>query len=127
MANSRVVHAARTANLRNGSSKSSLIPITVSLDTAADFTVYTPVNADAYVAVLGFLFADATASNLTIKSGSTTLVTLELAANTGLYQPVNGDIMLETAIGEALVFNASATMSSILVHVMEISQVSLNA
>jgi len=92
----------------------------VTIDTTgSDLTVFTPATGN-HVFVHGVIFSEGTAANLTFKSGSTTLITPEMAANQGVWSSIERDVFhLSTAKGEALVLNSSAAISSMLVYVSQ--------
>jgi len=97
-----------------------VIPVVVTMDTTgSDLTVYTP-DSDKVLALVGITFAEGSANSLTIKSGSTTLVTLELTTFQGLSHKVGGGAILFTAKGEALKFNVgTAAVSTMIVYVVQ--------
>ena len=105
-------------NMQNGLSRA-ITPIVVSFDTInSDLTIYTPDKAQKMVAVVGMAASNTTASNLTVKSGSTTLVTLQLAANQGIYHPIGKPIFV-TQPGQALVMQVSAQPFTALIYVVQ--------
>lgn len=91
----------------------------VSIDTTgADLTICTPASGNS-VYIVGLAVSEATAANVTIKSGSTTLWVAELAANQGILLPVENGFLMATAKGQALVLQSSAAVSNLLLHVVE--------
>lgn len=100
-----------------------ITPVKLTLDTAGvDITVYTPSSTSKYVGIAGLTFASGSALSLTVKSASTTLVTIPLAANQMASKGVGtGDgIWLFTQLGEALIFNfTTAVPATALVYVVE--------
>lgn len=85
---------------------------------ATDTTVYTPSTGNMCL-VVGIRFSEGTASNVTFKSGSDTLELLELAANQGLSERVDGGVVMFTEASEALVVNPSAEISSMTFYIVE--------
>lgn len=83
-----------------------------------DTTVYTPAAGNC-VFLVGQYFAETSPSNLTYKSGSTTIVTPEFAASQGVMNAIGGGVILATKAGQALVVNASVAISSVVFHVIE--------
>lgn len=102
-----------------------VVPYVVSIDTVdTDLTVRTAANDKAMVAVVGIMFSEGTAANLGLKSDSgNTYVTLELAANQGLYLPLSGDVCFATQPGEDLIIRSSAAISSMLLYVIDTSKI----
>ena len=128
MANAKTAHAKIPTILRSGNPAGIIQPYTVSLDTAADFTIHTPAAGN-FVGVMGLLVAEATAGTLTFKSGSgpTTLVGLELPANYNLIQRIDRPLIITAAAGDALIILGSAAVTSMLIYVMEFSRLSLES
>jgi len=94
-------------------------PVVVTFDTTAqDLTIFTPASGK-MACVVGLNFSEGTAANLTVKSGSTTLVTWELATNQGVLSPIGNHAIFCGAVGEAIKFNVSAVISTMLVYVAE--------
>jgi len=90
----------------------------VVLDTAADLTVRAAASGK-HAIVNQILYVEGTASNITFKSDSTTLVTIEMGSNAGLGERV-GTPILWTIKGEALVLNpASGGITTALISVYE--------
>lgn len=81
---------------------------TVFIDGAGDLTITTPATGN-QIFLMGICSAEAAAKNLIFKSGSTTLLSLEMAANQGISEKVdrNGYIIV-TPVSGALIVNASA-------------------
>lgn len=101
-----------------------IIPVIVTMDTTgADLTVYTP-DSTRFWAIAGINYRETSAHSLIFKSGSTTLVTLEQAANSVLEHKIgDGIYMTGLAKGDALKINAgTAAVSSILFYIMEFEQ-----
>ena len=103
-------------------------PITLSLDTVADFTVYDTPD-DSLVAIVGLVIQTSSPLySFTVKSGATTLVNLNKVGTNvvgvPLFLPI-GKIYLSTLVkGEDLVFSlVSGAVASILVYVAEYSQI----
>lgn len=108
--------------------KSSIVgvtPVIVSIDTtSSDLTIYTPA-ADKHAAIVGMIYTDSTSHNLTIKAGSTSLVTLEMAANMGIFMKLDGSLGPCGGRGETLVLNSDAAISSMLVYIAEFGVISV--
>lgn len=102
-----------------------ITPVVVVLDTTASaLTLYTP-EAGKYAALLGMVYAESTAHNLTFTSGSTELCTLEQPANTSVIQPI-GRPMLITNEGEALKITTSVAITGkMLFYIQEIAMLEL--
>ena len=99
------------------------IPYVIAIDTTgADLTIKTP-GGGGMVVVVGLMFSEGTAGNLIFKTGSTTLVTLELAANQGLFLPLGNQVYMATQPGEALKIQSSMAITSMLMYVAETSKV----
>ena len=94
----------------------------VAIDTVdTDLDVYTP-SSDQLVYVVGLSFCDATAANVTFKSNTTTMLTLELAANEGFTKAVDDGFWIATEKGKKLVVSSSAAISSMLFQIVEAGQ-----
>ena len=97
-------------------------PVVVAIDTTAqDLTVYAATSGKA-LAIVGWEYAEATAHNLTIKSGSNTLVVLENPANTVRDNKLGEGVPFMTAVGEALVIQSSAAITSMVIYVAEVER-----
>lgn len=98
----------------------------VAIDTVdTDLTIKDPA-ADELVMVLGVHFSEGGAAhNLTLKSGSTTNLVLELAANQGLSHPLGSGVFFVTQPGEDLIIQSSAALSNMLLYVGVIKEESL--
>lgn len=93
------------------------------MDTAdSDFTVYTLADATKFWALVGLQYAEATAHNLTIKSGANTLNTFEMAASSGRDDRIGNGIIAIGNVGENLVVQASAVISLAEYAVIEVSR-----
>lgn len=90
-----------------------------SLDATTDITLYTPNDPNNSVFLVGQFFDETVANNLAYKSGSTTIVTLELAASQLVNVDMKAGVQLGTAPGQALIVNASAGITSAVFHVIE--------
>ena len=101
-------------------------PVVVTIDTtSSDLTVYDPADST-YAAIVGIFAGEATAGNLTFKSGSTTLAVIEGAVvPDSLVVPVNG-ILVMAAKGQNLIFNSSVVRASMIVYVAECSSFIIN-
>lgn len=82
-----------------------------------DATIYTP-SATKQVYLVGMTSSDDDAMTLTFKSGSTTLVPIQLGTNQGIYDKVNGGYYLATKRSEALIVSSNAAVT-LLCHVVE--------
>jgi hypothetical protein len=102
-----------------GSDCSKVHCIVVAIDTAgADLTIFTPTDSKHYVGVVGIEYADTTAHNLTIKSGSTTISQVELATG-GMLKEIHRGLLFVANKGEALIFNSSGAITAIGLYVVE--------
>lgn len=87
--------------------------------TGSDLTIRTPLTGN-HIFLMGIIGSEASATNITWKSGANTLVTTEQAANQGLWAPVSrGSFYLFTEKGSALVMQASVAVDSLLMYVAE--------
>lgn len=105
-----------------------IVPVICSFDTVdSDLTIYTPTDADAYLALVGLQYAEASAHSLTIKSDTTTLITYEMPVNSIRDLPIGDRILLSTlAKGVPLKFRCgTAGITSLLAHVMEYKNILL--
>lgn len=126
MANTAVADAPVPVNIVS-SGGVRIVPVRVSFDTpAADLTIFTPA-ADKRWGIFGLQFIEATAANLTVKSGANTLVTYEFAANSGISKDLTGwPLLVGSAVGEILAMQCSAAIGSMIVYVGEFSQLRLS-
>ena len=127
MANTATSQSVVPIGYSHGGSGIGATPVTVVIDTTgADLTVFTP-SSDKYWAILGISYVETDAHNLTIKSGSTTLVTYEMAANSGLVHPMgNGILLTGVARGDALVIQSSVAISSMVFYVQQFKELPLH-
>ena len=101
-------------------------PYVIAIDTVdTDLTIITPANSSAMAVVVGLMFSESTAANITFKSGSTTLLKVELSGSQGLYLPLGDQVYLATQPGEALKIQSSAAITNMLMFVAETSRVCL--
>ena len=84
-----------------------------------DNTIFTPTDPSHSVFLVGQFFAETSATNPTYKSGTTAIVTPELAANQVVNDKMPSGVILGTAAGQALAINPSADISSAVFHVIE--------
>lgn len=96
-----------------------VVPYVVSIDTTGnDLTIVTPTTG--YMAcVVGVYGSETSATNVTFKSGSTTLAVPELAANQGHLFGLGQGALFCTQAGEALKIQASVAISNLLIHVVQ--------
>lgn len=123
MANAATLIASIPAHFQNASYKGLIHAKAVVFDTAAaDLEVYEP-STGAYGAILGLTYKEASAHSLLIKSGTTTLLTLEQAANSGIEWPLRiKEPYVVGKKGEKLYLHCvTAAVSSILLYVAEFS------
>jgi len=98
-----------------------VVPYVVAIDTTGnDLTIVTPA-AGKMACVAGIYTSETSATNITWKSGSTTLAIPELAANQGQLMPLGSQVLFCTQPGEALVMQASVAISNMLIHVVQAS------
>lgn len=105
-----------------------VIPYVISLDTTgADLTIRTPATGN-MVGIVGLAYREASAHNLTIKTGSTTLLVAEFAAtDAGTFIPIgSGGLLAVTAKSEALVIQTSVIITSMLMYVVESAKFNFN-
>lgn len=109
----------------SGKFDGTVTPVIVTIDTIdTDLTIFDP-DTDKHVGILGIQLVSSTATNITIKSGSTTLTVLQLSANSGFSKNLDGSLMLSTAKGEDLIIQASATPPVFIMYIVEYSRFSL--
>lgn len=96
-----------------------VVPYVVSFDTGGqDLTIRTPATGK-MIFLVGMFMSETDATNITFKSGSTTLVVPEIAANQGILVPIKNHVILATQPSEALKMQVSVAVSSILLYVVE--------
>lgn len=94
--------------------------ITAAIDTTdTDLDIYDPASTNT-ACLVGLFFSEGNAGNLTIKSGSVTLVTFEIAANQGYLGGLVSPIC--TDLGQDLTVQSSMAMTSILFKVVEMGR-----
>ena len=101
---------------------SQVTPVVCTFDTLdSDLTVYTPALNTNYAAIIGMLYEESSAHTLTIKAGSTTLVTLERTTYDGSGFPLGtGGFFVVGGLGEALKLSCgTAAISSMLLYCCE--------
>jgi len=83
--------------------------------TGTDLTVRDPAVATNRIWVVGIFFSESTATNLTLKSGTTKSHTLELASNQGItgFTDQNGFYFV-TLPGDSLIIQSSAAITTAL-------------
>lgn len=69
--------------------------------------------------LVGQSFVETSATNATYKSGDETIVTMELAANQGLVNSIDGGVVIAAEVGKALKINPSVTITSGVFFVVE--------
>jgi hypothetical protein len=100
-----------------GSTK--VTPIVCTFDTiSTDLTVYTP-GSGKFAAIVGWQYAEATAHNLTVTSGTTALATFEIPASSGRDDKIGQGVVICTNPGEALKIQVSAAVSYMVVYIVE--------
>lgn len=107
-----------------GSTDVFVYPVVITFDTTgADLSIFSP-DDNKHCALVGLQYSAASAHTLTIKSGSTTLLTYQFPDNAGFSHPI-GDPILMTNEGEDLVFNVgTAAVPSMLAYVASLEQIS---
>lgn len=101
---------------------SQVTPVVCTFDTVdSDLTVFTPALTTHYAAIVGMLYEEASAHTLTIKSDTTTLVTLERSAYEGVGLPLGtSGFIVVGALGKALKIRCgTAAVSSMLLYCVE--------
>jgi hypothetical protein len=101
-----------------------VVPTLVIIDTTgADLTVFTPSSGKRW-ALVGWQYTEGSAHNLTVKSGSTELVTYEFAANQGRNDKIGEGIILSgLAENDALVIQSSVAISKMLMYLTEYKEI----
>jgi hypothetical protein len=116
-----IPYAALTTSGARGSDRGTITTVSLTINlTNTDFTIFTPA-ADAWAVVIGWVYQEADAHNLTIKSGSTTLTQMERAANSGAGFPcdIARPIFMSQNAGEALKIQSTTTVVPMLFYVLE--------
>lgn len=92
--------------------------VQITFDTVdEDLVVHSPIAGNsAFLTKL--VFSEADAANLTIKSGSDSLVVLQLAANQGVWTPQDG-IPIHTEYGEDLIMQCSVAIATMVAYIVE--------
>lgn len=126
MANSATALTKVPIGLKNSGYGGGTTPVLVVIDTTgADLTVFTPASGNRW-ALVGWVYGEATAHNLTVKSGSTSMLVCEFPANTVVREKIqNGIILSGLAAGDALVIQSSAAISSMLMYLTEYKEITL--
>ena len=121
MANTATLLGAIPAGYTDVGDSAAVQVYNISIDTAAsDLTIYTP-DSDKRWACLGILYSESAAHNLTLKSGSTTLATLEFSSG-GLSQGLGeGAFLMGVDEGDGFVIQSSAAISSMLIYVQQVN------
>lgn len=98
----------------------------VTYDTSgADLTIATP-DSGYFLAIVGMQYSDDTAHNITFKSGSTSLVTLYKAANSGVDFPLSNRVFVNTKVDEALKINCSIALDGgMIIYVAQAKEINL--
>lgn len=105
--------------IRLGGNRGPVTPYVVSFDTtASDLTIVTP-DSDKMACIVGIAMSETSATNITVKSGSTTQVVYELAANQGFGEGIGNHAVICTQPGEALKMQVSVAVTSMLVYVIQ--------
>lgn len=111
--------------LKNGVVASGIIPVTGDLGAGADTTVFTPVNPNNFVALVGITFAKTlTAYTFAFKSNGT-LLTLDMPANSGLTSALGNGVYIVGQKGQPLVVNCSIALASVLFYVVEAESIGI--
>lgn len=96
-----------------------VVPYVVAFDTtASDLTIVTP-DSGKMACVVGMGVSETSATNITFKSGSTTLFVPELAANQGVYDKISNGAILCTQPGEALKIQVSVAVSNMILYIVQ--------
>jgi hypothetical protein len=108
---------------------SKITPVVCTFDTTgADLTIFTPELSTNYAAIVGLVYEEASAHSLTVKSGSTTYVTLERTTFDGAALSVGtSGFIIIGGRGEALKLNCgTAPISSLLAYCCEFPSLNFN-
>lgn len=111
----------------NGAGNSFVVPVLVTMDTAAsDLTVYTPAAGN-FWAIVGIKYCNLLTHSLVIKSGTTTISTQVFPASAIINHNVGqGLYACGLAKGATLVINATTNpILSVLIYVMEFNQLTI--
>ena len=128
MANSSTAGTALGAQIPGFMKKSGAVRVTpyrIVIDTIDTDLIIASPDAGHHALLLGLSYCEADAHNLTIKSGSTTEVTLQFAANTPVVIPVTKHPIIVTDAGEDLIFSSSVAIGTMLAYVAEADTFSL--
>ncbi len=95
-------------------------PVECTFDTTGtDLVVYTPTPGN-MTAIVGILYSEATAHNISLTSGSDLECTLELSANGGMSQGIGRSLVYVTQPGQALKIQTSAAISGpMIIYIIE--------
>lgn len=89
-----------------------------SLAANTDNVVFTAQN-DKNAYIVGQIFAETSATNMTYKNGSESVITTELAANQGALLPIGSGVIFGAEKGTAIIVNPSVEISSAVFYVVE--------
>lgn len=96
--------------LRNSGVGAKMVRMGVVMDTiSSDFDIYTPATGS-HAAIMGIVYGETTASNITVKSGATTLCVMERSTNSFLVIPTDRPILIGGK-GETLKLNVSVAIT----------------
>lgn len=74
---------------------------------SGDAIIFSP-QTDHHVFLVGFLLSDGDPALVTFKSGSDTLITLDMAANSGIWDKIGNGFAIASEKGEDLIINSDA-------------------
>ena len=100
-----------------GLSTSNLYSYIINYDTIDTDLVIRTATAGMHTGLFGMSLVEANAGNLTLKSNTTVLTTLELGANAGIIKEVDNKFLVHSKKGEALVISSSITLTPFILYV----------
>lgn len=96
-----------------------VIPYVLTFDTTnTDLTIVTP-GTGKMAAIVGMWMSQTAATNIILTSGTTQLVTLQLAGNEGIYDKINSGAIFITQPAAALKIQVSVAVPSMLIYVVQ--------
>jgi hypothetical protein len=96
-----------------------VIPYKISIDTTDTLlTVHSPTSPNKQVGLVGIIFSETAATNLTLVSGSDEQVIIELGTNQGAWHNIGG-LKFCTSSGQPLRIKSSVPITSMLLFVVE--------
>lgn len=99
-------------------------PVLVNYDTTgADLEIMDVTASDRAIALVGMQLVEGDAFDLTFKSDSTVITTMQLGSNSGFSKNIDGTIILSSAPGEALNINCDTALTPFVLYVVEYARI----